>query len=29
MPTQNDEFELNDGSYSESDIQDYFNDIMK
>ena len=28
-PTQNDEFQLNNESYSESDIQDYFNMIMR
>ena len=28
-PTQNDEFELPDGSYSVSDIQDYFEYILK
>ena len=28
-PTQNDEFELPDGSYSISDIQDYFENILK
>ena len=28
-PTQNDEFELPDGSYSISDIQDYFEYILK
>ena len=28
-PTQNEEFELPDGSYSASDIQDYFEYILK
>ena len=28
-PTWNDKFELPDGSYSVSDIQDYFEDILK
>ena len=28
-PTWNDKFELPDGSYSKSDIQDYFEDILK
>ena len=28
-PTQNDKFELLDGSYSESDIQDYFEYVLK
>ena len=28
-PTWNDEFQLPDGSYSVSDIQDYFKDIFK
>ena len=28
-PTKNDEFQLNNESYSESDIQDYFNMIMR
>ena len=28
-PTWNDEFELPDGSFSISDIQDYFDDILK
>ena len=28
-PTWNDEFELPDGSYSKSDIQDYFEYILK
>ena len=28
-PTSNDKFELPDGSYSASDIQDYFNYILK
>ena len=28
-PTWNDEFELPDGSYSVSDIQDYFEDVLK
>ena len=28
-PTWNEEFELPDGSYSVSDIQDYFEDIIK
>ena len=28
-PTQNDEYHLPDGSYSVSDIQDYFNDIVQ
>ena len=29
MPTWNDEFELRDGSYSMSDIQDYIEHIIK
>ena len=29
VPTSNDEFELPDGSYSVSDIQDYFEYILK
>ena len=29
MPTWNDEFELSDGSYSVSDIQDYFEYILE
>ena len=29
MPTWNDKFELSDGSYSVSEIQDYFDYIIK